>query len=84
MQTVVEIDESVRRPKFPLQFFPSHHLPWSLQEYREDLKRLFLQLDPRAVAPQLTGSEVNLENSKLNRARPVVSGHRHTPHLASV
>jgi hypothetical protein len=43
VEPVVEIDKSVSRPKFFLQFLPGYDLAGVLHQHREDLKGLLLQ-----------------------------------------
>jgi hypothetical protein len=78
---VIEIDEGIDRPQSLLYFFASDHLARLLQQERQNLKRLFLQLYLRTVAAQLARPQVNLKSPELNGTRPIRAGNRHVPHL---
>jgi hypothetical protein len=49
VQTVIEVNECIRRPKPSLHFFPGHHLSRPLQQHGQYLERLVLELDPKAA-----------------------------------
>ena len=54
IQTVVEIDEGVGRPEMLAQLLARDHLPGVLQQQEQNARRLFAQLDDRAIAAQFS------------------------------
>jgi hypothetical protein len=56
VDAAVEIDDDILRPKAFLKFFPRHDLAGPLDQRREGLKGLLLQLNFYAVFAQLAGS----------------------------
>ena len=74
---MVEVDEGVSRPEPFAHRIASDHLTRALEEHREQLKRLFLQLEPDAVAPELPRLEIDFEGAEPHTRRdrrPI--GHR--------
>lgn len=59
IQTVIEIDESVARPKLTAQLLASHHFTRLFQKNRKNLERLFLKADPKAVFLEFTSSKIH-------------------------
>ena|SRR5438046_2932573 len=49
VQTVIEIDERIDRPKLLPQVITRNHAPGIFEQYGEDLERLFLQAELDAV-----------------------------------
>jgi hypothetical protein len=76
---VVKINECVLRPERFLQLFTSYDLARMLKKYREDLQRLFLKFDFRAITAQFTCSQIKLVGSEPDRPRPVIASHRAAP-----
>ena len=64
VQTVVEINEGIGRPVLGAKVFAIHHFTGPLQQDREDMKGLFLQLDPHALLAQLSLAHVHLKHSE--------------------
>ncbi len=52
VQRVVEVDESICRPKLDSQVFPGDDLPCVLQKKKQELGRLLLQPDGNAIPSQ--------------------------------
>ena len=46
------------------QFLARHHVPRTIEEHRENLKRLSLKPNPDALLTQFAGTQVHLENAK--------------------
>jgi hypothetical protein len=69
VQTGVEIDEGVCRPKSVAEFFASNYLAGTLDKHAQDLKRLFLQLQLDSVPSQLTSTNIYLEVSETRNTR---------------
>jgi hypothetical protein len=44
-----EVDVGIRGPEALLQFLASDHLARALEQHRQDIDRLALQLDPQAA-----------------------------------
>jgi hypothetical protein len=57
----VEIDHDIARPQAFLQFFPRDDLTRTLNQRRQGLKGLLLQLYFDAALTQLAGSQIDLE-----------------------
>jgi hypothetical protein len=75
VEAVVEVDECIRRPDLRAELFPSDDLPRSSQQYLQDKKRLFLQLDPRALLAKFARAQVDLKNPKAQQGgRPALKG----------
>jgi hypothetical protein len=71
---MIEVDESIRRPKLDSQVFPGDDLPCVLQQEQQDLGRLLLQPDGKAIPPQLGCAALQLEGSEgpiLRRRRSI-------------
>src|SRR5438477_3862477 len=66
VKAVIKVYERVAGPQPAAQFFPRHHLTRTLQHHRQNLERLFLQLDAAAILAQLAACEVRLKYSKTN------------------
>lgn len=64
IQPIVEIDEGILRPQLGAQLFTTDQFTRTLQQEREHLKRLFLQLDPLTLLPQLTAAHIHLKRCK--------------------
>ena len=61
IETDIKVDESVRRPKHPLQLLACHEISRLLQKQQEDASRLFLQPDAMAILAQLSRSGLQFE-----------------------
>ena len=69
VETVIEVDNRVRRPQSFAQGFARHDLSRVLQEHRQHLKWLLLQLQLEAIAAQLARFNVDVEGPEMF-ARP--------------
>jgi hypothetical protein len=58
---MLEVDVDVSGPEPLLQFFACHHIAGVLQEHRQHLDRLALQLNAQPVFAQLTAVKIELE-----------------------
>src|SRR5579859_1051096 len=65
VESVVEIDEGVRRPKFLLKLLASDKLAGMREKHNQDLEGLFLQANAQAVLAQFPGTKIQLENPKM-------------------
>ena len=54
VQTVIEIDKCIRRPKFLAKVIPRHHLAGVIQQKFQYLEGLFLQSNSAAAFAQLS------------------------------
>jgi len=61
VESVVEFDERLDRPKLFPQFLPGDQFPMPLQEGLEDAARLLLEVDFAAVPEQLAQSYVQFK-----------------------
>jgi hypothetical protein len=68
IQASVEVHEGISRPNRLLQILPRHHLARMPQQHRQDLKRLFLQLDLQPVLAQFASLEVEFESPEADDA----------------
>ena len=66
VKTVVEIDKGVGGPDLLLQFFAGDGLTGTLQKNLEDLERLLLEFDLRALFPQFAGPEIQFKGPETN------------------
>ena len=64
VETLVELDELVLRPKAFLQLLAGHDLPWFFQEGFEDAVGLVLKSYLDSPFAQLTRTEVCLEHAE--------------------
>src|ERR1700694_2347771 len=64
VQTVVEVDESIGRPVLGTKLFAGYYLAGPLQQGRENVKRLFLELDPHTLLAQLYRPQVYFKGSE--------------------
>src|SRR6266849_5317805 len=84
VQTVIEINEGIGGPVLGAKLFASHHFVRPLQQNGEDMKGLFLQLDPHALLAQLPRAHVHLKHSEAqNGARSDFEGHLFYPSLSA-
>src|SRR5262249_4601360 len=58
---VVEIDGGVGGPQAVSKLFPGDGFARSFEQHYQNLKRLLLKSEPRALLPQLAGSKIDLE-----------------------
>ena len=65
VETVIEVDKGAGRPQPFAQGFARHDLSRVLQEHRQHLKWLLLQLQLEAIAAQLARFKVNVEGSEM-------------------
>ena len=79
VETVIEVDKRVRRPQPFAQGFARHDLSRALQEHRQHLKWLLLQLQFEAIAAQLARFKVDVEGPEMFARR-----WQHRLHLRSV
>jgi hypothetical protein len=78
VQAVIKIDERIGGPQAVPYFFARDNLTLPLQKQSENLERLLLQFDPHAIAAQLSGAEIDLEDAKppsFRRTLPIPSPH---------
>ena len=74
---MVEIHESIRGPKFFLQFLARYNLTGVLDQHRQDLKGLLLKPDAQPVLTQFPRTKIQLEHSKAEpRSNLTVFLHR--------
>src|SRR6202007_47904 len=64
VQAMIEVDESVGRPKFLAALIASHNVSRAFQEKRQDLNRLALQTEFHPALAKFACVEVELEDSK--------------------
>ena len=69
IQAVIEIDKSIRRPQFALQFRARNYIPGFSKQGGQDPEGLLLQLNLEAIFAQFAGAEVEFEETKTNDAR---------------
>jgi hypothetical protein len=62
VETVVEINESVRGPKLFLEFLTSYDIAGVLKQQGQDLEGLFLKANSQTVLTQFAGPKIKLEN----------------------
>ncbi len=72
---MIEIDKRIRRPERRPKLLARHNLARILEQNRQHLKRLLLQLDLLPVFAQLRRGEVRLENAKAHVAAILCLGH---------
>jgi hypothetical protein len=77
---MVEVDKRICRPQMGSQFFPRDDLARPLDQHHQNLKRLLLKPDLGSIATQFSGAEIGLEDSELDRPRPITR-HRSLPFL---
>ena len=68
VEPVVEVDEGIRRPKRLLEFLSCDHVAHVLEQHRQDLKRLLLELDLQALLAKLARSKIDLESPEADSA----------------
>jgi len=66
IQAVVEVHEGVRRPQLAAQLFPGDHLAGPFKKECQELERLVLELDFRAVSAEFTGTKVGFEDPEAD------------------
>jgi hypothetical protein len=66
VDAMLEVNESVSRPEFLLEFFPRYDFPGMFEECGENLERPFTQLDLVAAVPKLARPKINLEVAETN------------------
>jgi hypothetical protein len=71
-QTVIEVDSRFGAPNLVAKFVPGHDLAGLAKEDSEKLEWLSLKLNPNSRLPEIAGSQIHLENPKLEPA--VVDG----------
>jgi hypothetical protein len=71
---MIEIDESVGRPKLLAQIFAGDNFSRPLNKVREELKWLFLQSDLAPALAKFSGSQVHFEDAEANEFSCVMSG----------
>ena len=64
IEPVVEIDESVSRPKPLLQFFAGHHFSGMLDQRGQYLKWLLLDFYFQSVLSEFARAQINLKHAK--------------------
>src|SRR6516162_81667 len=69
IHAALEIDERVFRPELPTQLFAANNCSRSLEQSAQDLQRPRLKFHLDSLPPQLTGSQVEFERSKLDKGR---------------
>ena len=67
VETVIEVDKGARRPQPFAQGLTRYDLSRVLQEHRQHLKWLLLQLQFEAIAAQLAGFKVDVEGPEMFR-----------------
>src|SRR5262249_32290811 len=76
VQTLIEVDERIRRPDFLPQLLPRDERARASEQHAEDLERLRRQTHAARTASQLSGPRVQREGAELNRSvRIVPLGH---------
>jgi hypothetical protein len=65
-QTVLEVYKGVAGPKSLSEFLSRHHFPGPLEQYRQHLKGLFLELYLHPLLAQFTGLKINGECREAN------------------
>jgi len=63
---VIEINEGVLGPQFLAQFFPGNYFSGPLQQRRQYLQRLLLQLYLLSLVAQFARLEINLKRSEAD------------------
>src|SRR5688572_31087119 len=66
IETVVEDDESVRRPQMLPQLLAGDDRPGSLQKQHERFERLVLQMNATTALPELVSPQVEFKHTKTN------------------
>ena len=84
VQAGVEINKSVAGPKLLVQFLACHDLAGMLEQEREHLEGLVLELQPNAVLAQLTRTQVHVKRVESRTAASVGSFHTAVPRLRVV
>ncbi|HET7214930.1 MAG TPA: hypothetical protein VFL79_15175, partial [Terriglobia bacterium] len=56
--------EGVRRPQSVSQFFPAHHFPRPLQQYRQDLYRAALDWQAHTMFPQFSSAHGQFKSAE--------------------
>jgi len=64
IQTLVEIDESIRPPDLPDQFLPRNDIAGIANQHREDSSRLRLEVERMAMSLEFPCSAVKLKFRK--------------------
>jgi hypothetical protein len=75
-ETLVKIHEDAVGPDAVAQLFSCDHLTLFLQQHRENLERLLLQLDLQPLPPQFPGTQIDFEYSEPNYVASVFAWHR--------
>ena len=68
IQTVIEVDEGVRRPELAAQFLSGNHFSRPFKQRRQHLQRLFLELYLLSPLAQFPGVEIDLERTETNNS----------------
>src|SRR5215472_3209565 len=69
IQPMIKINKRIFRPELGADLFACDQLSWLLQQHRQDLKWLVLQLDANAPLAQLTGIQIGLKWAESNHSR---------------
>src|ERR1700687_2210750 len=68
IQTMIEVDEGVRRPELAAQFLSGNHFSRSFKQRRQNLQRLFLELYSLSPLAQFPGVEIDLERTDTDNS----------------
>src|SRR5437867_1888690 len=80
VQAAIKIHERVGWPELFPQLFAGDHFPRMFQKQRENLERLFLQLDSHAVLAKLDGLEIDFKSAKTPGSEGTLSrSHDYSP-----
>jgi len=66
VQTVVEVNKGVGRPKAVAQFFPGDDDARAFEKYCQHSKRLILQAEATSLLAKLAGLDVGFEDSEAD------------------
>ena len=66
---VIEVHESIGRPKSFAQLVPGNHVAGMFQQHRQDLKGLLREPDFQSVLMHFTGLQIDLESAETENAR---------------
>jgi hypothetical protein len=66
---MVEVDEGIGRPNLGPKFVASHDITRAVQQGRQYLERLALQVELYAAFPELTRTKVQFEDVEAKSAR---------------
>src|SRR5690242_17823932 len=69
IDAVVELHDGVVRPQPEPDLLAEHHFAGLFEQEKQDLKRLFPELDANPVLAQLAGTNIEFERSETDEAR---------------